>query len=144
MTFRTAVPSEAPYLTELAMRSKAHWGYPPDFLDACRAELTFDPATLDATVLEVDGRIVGFYAVSPSAELSDLWVEPSDIGRGYGRRLWTDAVAAARAAGFDALTVHADPYAEGFYLAMGAERVGEIPSGSLPGRVLPLLRYTLP
>jgi len=38
--------------------------------------------------------------------------------------------------------IDADPNAEGFYLKMGAERVGESPSGSIPGRMLPLLQVS--
>ena len=31
---RPARPEEAGLLSDLALRSKAHWGYPPDFLAA--------------------------------------------------------------------------------------------------------------
>jgi hypothetical protein len=40
--------------------------------------------------------------------------------------------------------IDADPFAEGFYLAMGAERIGEVASDALPGRMLPQLRVLLP
>jgi hypothetical protein len=36
------------------------------------------------------------------------------------------------------------PNAEGFYRKMGAERVGETPSGSIPGRMLPLMQVRVP
>jgi len=36
-----------------------------------------------------------------------------------------------------------DPGAEGFYLGLGAERVGMSPSTLLPGRSIPLMRYAL-
>ena len=36
-----------------------------------------------------------------------------------------------------------DPFAEGFYRAMGAVRVGDVPSGSIPHRNLPVLRFDL-
>ncbi len=35
--------SEAAIISELAMRSKAHWGYSPEFVEACRAELSHTP-----------------------------------------------------------------------------------------------------
>ena len=41
--------------------------------------------------------------------------------------------------GFERITLEADPGAEPFYLAMGARRCGSIPSGSIPGRPLPVL-----
>jgi SAM-dependent methyltransferase len=42
------------------------------------------------------------------------------------------------------LTIDADPHAEAFYVAMGAARVGESPSGSIPGRMLPRLELSVP
>lgn len=39
--------------------------------------------------------------------------------------------------------IDAGPGAVGFYQAMGAERAGTAPSGSIPGRTLPRLRYRL-
>ena len=45
--------------------------------------------------------------------------------------------------GFHTLHIHSDPFAEGFYLRNGAIRIGETPSGSIPGRLLPLLRLDL-
>ena len=37
-----------------------------------------------------------------------------------------------------------EKHAAGFYRAMGAEQIGEVPSGSLAGRSLPLLLVNLP
>jgi len=38
----------------------------------------------------------------------------------------------------------ADPDAEPFYLHHGARRIGEVPSGSIPGRMLPRLAFGQP
>ena len=62
---------------------------------------------------------------------------------GVGRALWEKAEALARDAGAAKIGLDSDPYAEGFYLAMGAMRVGEAPSGSIPGRVLPRMTKQL-
>jgi hypothetical protein len=42
------------------------------------------------------------------------------------------------ARGYDA-AFDSDRHAEGFYRAMGMRRIGEAPSGSIPGRMLPRL-----
>lgn len=145
---RPARPDEAAELTELALRSKGHWGYDEEFLAACRAGLTIAPADVVAqrvTVAEIDGRVAGFYSIvgdPPVVALDMLFVDPPAIGRGIGRSLWWHAVEAATALGVTTLTVHADPFAEGFYLAMGAVRSGAVPSGSIPGRELPRLTFT--
>ena len=39
--------------------------------------------------------------------------------------------------------IQADPGAVGFYERMGAERTGQAPSASIPGRVLPVLAFSL-
>src|SRR6185503_18441731 len=40
--FRAARADECEWLSELAFRSKAVWGYPPDFMQRCRSELTIN------------------------------------------------------------------------------------------------------
>jgi GNAT superfamily N-acetyltransferase len=147
IVFRAARGDEADLLTEVALRSKGYWGYDQEFLDACRAELTFRPedvATRRIVVADSSSGIVGFYSIDgelPGGELGDLWVIPERIGTGLGRKLWQHAVASAREAGYTSLIIEADPNAVGFYEAMGADRVGEVPSGSVPGRTLPVLLF---
>jgi GNAT superfamily N-acetyltransferase len=148
-TIRRADPSEARTISDLALRSKGHWGYSEDFLEACREELTLSSGFIaDNTVFafESDGEIVGFYALEglpPEGVLRDLFVDPPHIGGGIGAALWDHALGSARSAGFEALTIDADPNAEPFYVSRGAVRIGEAPSGSIPGRLLPLLRVDL-
>jgi GNAT superfamily N-acetyltransferase len=147
LVFRPALTEDVDALGALALRSKAYWGYDQEFLDRVRDELTFSPAAMagrQITIAAASGRMVGFYSLDgdpPAGELGNLWLDPASIGTGLGRRLWRHAVDAARGDGFTSLRIEAEPYAEGFYLAMGAVRIGAAPSGSIPGRVLPLLHY---
>jgi GNAT superfamily N-acetyltransferase len=146
LVVRRALPGEAASLGALAMRSKAHWGYGQEFLEIVRPILTFTEADLVSSpvyVLEVGGELAGMYRLGgdpPEGELDDLWLEPRFIGLGAGRRLYEHALQVAAELGFDSLRIESDPNAEGFYLAMGATRIGERPSQS--GRTLPLLRVT--
>jgi len=142
---RTARRDEAPLLSALARRSKGHWGYSETFLDACRDELAVSAAMIDAGatfVLEASGSVVGFYTldVEPGGEveLEHLFVEPDLIGCGHGRRLMRHALARAHTAGGRTLRVQSDPHAAAFYRALGGRAVGEEPSASIPGRVLPV------
>ena len=149
VVLRAARADEAARLGETALRSKGYWGYDADFLAACRAELTFrseEVAARRIVVADAPAGIAGFYSLDgdpPEGELGNLWVVPEHIGTGLGRRLWNHAVTAAGAAGYRTLRIEADPNAVGFYQAMGAKQVGEVPSGSIPGRTLPLLSFTL-
>ncbi len=65
------------------------------------------------------------------------------MGKGLGRILFDTIAKHARSLGFTSLNIHSDPYAEAFYLHMGAKKVGDLPSGSIPGRTLPLLEVAL-
>lgn len=147
---RRAHPAEASALSALALRSKAHWGYDAGFLAACRDDLTLtadDIAT--STVYVVDGEVspLGFYRLLQQddgvAELDALFVEPGAMGQGVGKRLWQHAVATAATLGCSEIVLQSDPQAEGFYLAMGAQRAGESASTVMPGRMLPLMRFRL-
>lgn len=148
MPIRPALPIEADLLSGLALRSKAQWGYDASFLEACREALRVAPeyiASAPVYVVEEDGgRVVGFYGLGHKdgdADVLFLFVEPDAIGRGYGARLWRHLVDTARTLGYRRVRVESDPYAEGFYRAMGAVRTGEAPAG-IAGRLLPVLYFS--
>jgi N-acetylglutamate synthase-like GNAT family acetyltransferase len=131
------------------IRSKAYWGYDASFMQACVPVLTISReriATEPFFVLEEDGQVLGCAGVrteGAEAELTELFIEPWAIGRGCGKQLWQHVVQVARSMGAAQMRIEADPFAEAFYKAMGAQRTGEAPSGAIPGRTLPLLTYTL-
>lgn len=151
VSLRPARGDEADALTELALRSKAHWGYSDEFIEACRDELTVDPQDIASgrvVVAVVDGGLGGFSTLvghPPVAEVEALFVEPEHIGAGIGigTTLFVALCDGARRAGFSRLLIEADPNAAGFYERQGAVKVGDRPSGSIPGRRLPLLELDL-
>ena len=149
MKIRPVAKTELQAMSELCLRSKGYWGYDADFLDACRQELTLKPDELDETsiaVAEQDGILVGLVQVKVENEVCDLlklFVEPSEIGNGYGAALFEWAISQARHLGAELMTIEADPRAVPFYRSKGARVVGAAPSGSVPGRALPLLELTL-
>ncbi len=141
MRVRAAQAGEEAALTELALRSKAHWGYDAAFLEACRPELTVTSEQVAAGQVWVaqDSSVVGMSVLDlDAAELVALFVEPAAIGTGAGRALLIAACERAATAGLATLEIESDPHAETFYLAHGARRVGERSSSST-GRRLPLL-----
>jgi hypothetical protein len=60
-----------------------------------------------------------------------------------GRTLLREAVTQARARGALIVEIQADPHAEAFYVRAGARRIGERASGSIPGRLLPMLEIAV-
>jgi GNAT superfamily N-acetyltransferase len=146
---RQARPDECGVLTEIAMRSKAHWGYDAAFMANVRADLEVRPEKFmpgfHVYILELGREMIGFYSLRPeNAEavvLEDLFVEPQHIGNGYGKQLWDHALVVAQSLGFRKLTLVSDPYAEPFYARQGAIRIGGTESNALAGRMLPLMEY---
>lgn len=150
MKLRAARTEEAERLSELALRSKAHWGYDRAFIDACREELTLsadDVARNPTYVIDDGGLTIGFYALErldeARTELNFLFVEPRFIGRGHGRALIEHAKRVARELGSDTLVIQGDPHAARFYVSAGGRKVGERPSASITGRALPLFEIPL-
>lgn len=146
-SIRPASPGEAGLLSDLALRSKAHWGYSEEFLEACRSALTLTPGYISSSpvfVSEGGGQVAGFYGLregESEVELLYLFVEPTAMGGGHGSRLWKHAVETAARLGCEKISIESDPYAEAFYLRMGARRVGTVPSSVSPDRLLPLLHF---
>ncbi len=147
---REALPSEVEYLSGLAFRSKSYWGYSDQFMQACRQELTVDEDYIENNptfVIEAAGNTVGFYSLecisASEVELSLLFVDPTFIGKGYGRRLMTHAQEEARHLGYSKMMIQGDPNAERFYRSAGGSVVGTRKSASIPDRELPIFCINL-
>lgn len=149
LTLREPRTEDCRAASDLCLRSKAVWGYDPDFLERCRAELSLTPEILErdeTQIAEADGRMLGVAQVScdgGEAYLEKLFVDPGAMGRGVGRALFEWARSTARDRGASCLIIEADPEAAPFYRKVGAVDAGSAPSGSIPGRVLPRLVLSL-
>jgi N-acetylglutamate synthase-like GNAT family acetyltransferase len=149
---RPARVEEARLLSDLALRSKAHWGYSAEFIEQCREELSYSEQQLRAEhmrffVIESLQRVAGFYALkrlsANEMELEAMFVEPASIGEGFGRLLIDHAKSVASAMGAKRLVIQSDPYAQHFYVAAGGVVIGTRESASIPGRFLPTLAIEL-
>jgi GNAT superfamily N-acetyltransferase len=149
LTIRAPTLDELSSLSDLCLRSKAVWGYDEEFMDAFRGELSFQPCDLHLTpiaVAECDGKPLGVAQVKlvgDEADLLKLFVEPAALRRGIGRILLAWATDVARKMGATRLIIDADPGAAPFYRRMAAYDIGQAPSGSVPGRMLPRLVINL-
>lgn len=120
-------------------------------MEQCRPDLTLSSEYVrDHTVYIAceapKENLLGFYALAYQgswALLDYLYVDPRHLRQNVGRQLWQHAVQSARTHGTTHLVIDADPHAEPFYLRMGARRIGLSPSGSIPGRLLPQMGFTL-
>lgn len=147
VTIRPAHPPEAPQLTAIAIEAKGHWGYPEEWMNLWKESLTITPAYVKKHhVFVAEAHVLlGFYALveGSSWELDHFWVSPRAMGRGIGQQLFRHATGVIRTlAPGCPMSIEADPNAEGFYVQMGAKRVGEVQrdwKGLI--RVLPLLEF---
>lgn len=142
---RPAWPDEGPALSVLAMESKARWGYDDDFMARCRDELTITRQRIGRErirVAEMGGIVAGFSSMKVEdgkASVEDLFVSPRFVRAGIGHILVGDFLQYARRHGIRIVHVEADPNAAAFYEHEGFNLCGEVPSGSIPGRMLPLM-----
>lgn len=151
LSIRCAIPSDAPELSDLAQRAKAHWGYPAEWLAAWRPQLTIEPEYITehcVLVAERAGRLAGMCAIEDRERywsLEHVWVDPGNMGQGVGRTLVERALTIARVTRPGRVVAEADPNAAGFYRSLGARQVGVVPA-SMPGaadRVLPVFEFEL-
>ena len=153
-TIRNAVPAESTALTALALEAKASWGYPAEWLEQWRAELTISADYLRTHAVFVAESAVGTLGVCALEDhgtygvLEHLWVSPRAQRLGVGRALVRHVLSLASkgAASAKRVRVVSDPHAAGFYRAMGAHEVGAEPA-PMPGaqeRVLPIMEFTMP
>jgi GNAT superfamily N-acetyltransferase len=143
--FYPAEPAETDELNQLAFRSKAHWPYPSKYLEDCKETIRMTKEYVqNSHVMVLKQKVkVGFYSFCMEAGkplLDNLWVDPPFIGKGFGKKLFDAAVTYAKNSGWEEFKIISDPEALGFYLKMGAERVGEIESKYMKGLMLPVLR----
>lgn len=142
-----ATLDDIPRLNQISIASKKHWGYPEDWIAHWREALTITPKDFSqSTLLKaiLNNEIVGFCAIEESPdvyEILHLWLEPTHIGKGYGKSLLNQTLAQVATQPKD-IIVEADPYAEPFYAKMGFVTFDQV-AGTYPvGRVLPLMRKT--
>jgi predicted N-acetyltransferase YhbS len=146
---RSATSSDAGVLSGIAYRAKASGGYPREWMERWRTELTLSPEYLDrhrGFVAVVQSRPVGVCVLEDAGghwNVEHLWVEPGWQRRGVGRRLLRHILEVAARLGSGPCEVVSDPHAESFYSRHGARRIRTIPAPmpGAPDRVLPVLCF---
>ena len=72
-----------------------------------------------------------------------MFIDPDFIAQGLGKKLLNEALVVAKKHKATSIKLQSEPFAEAFYLANGAVKVGETESGSISGRFLPLLEISI-
>jgi GNAT superfamily N-acetyltransferase len=148
VTIRPANPAEGARLKEIAVASKASWGYEPDKVRdwADRGDFSAEQlGKLTVFVAQVGEHAVGWCSLEPRGELwwlADLWIEPAWIGKGVGARLFRHGARHAQRAGAKRLEWEAEPNSIGFYEKMGARYLRDSEQSEW-GRILPVMGVDL-
>lgn len=145
-----ARPEHAARLTHIAHAAKSYWGYPAQWIELWHNQLTITSqfiVTHEVYEAVDEDSVLGFYALGGKGvqlTLDHLWVQPRSLGAGVGRCLFEHAVLRATELGARRIEIESDPNAEGFYIKMGAETIGEVEyeMEGLP-RSLPLMVYVI-
>lgn len=131
-------------LNTISVASKMHWGYPKDWLEHWKKDLTIaeNYLTINSIFkLIVENEIAGFCVIEEREdeyEVAHLWVLPKHIGKGYGKFLLTETLNHVIKKEKPTIVI-ADPNAEKFYLQMGFKTFDQ--KESYPkGRFLPVMR----
>jgi hypothetical protein len=117
-------------------------------MDACSGELSFEPRDFKLTPIalaEHEGKPIGVAqvkVVDEEADLLKLFVEPGALRVALVRRC-SFGLPKPRKNWVPRGLIDADPDAAPFYRRMGAYDVGQVPSGSVPGRILRKLAMNL-
>ena len=105
-SIRPAQAGEAATLTAVCIRSKAHWGYDPEFMRLSTAALTVRPDAISAghVLVAVDSRdrpigVASVVGEGDTVDLDALFVDPPAIASGTGGALFAAAVRVARSRG---------------------------------------------
>jgi ribosomal protein S18 acetylase RimI-like enzyme len=102
---RLAAADDATALSALALQAKSHRGYPPDWIELWREELTITPAYLaehTAFVAAENGAVIGMCVLEKRADggaIENVWIAPDRHRLGVGRALVMRALREAAIAG---------------------------------------------
>ncbi|NVK52430.1 MAG: GNAT family N-acetyltransferase [Flavobacteriaceae bacterium] len=140
---------DAERLTEIALKSKAFWGYSNELIDGWRDDLTVTPEMFQTCTIfkfHITNSTVGFYILNPpegnSVVLEMLFVLPEFIGKGIGKQLIQHAFKEAIKLNVVSMTLLADPHAVDFYKSQGFYKIDKKES-TIPNRFLPILQKDL-
>ena len=132
-----ATADDLELLCSIANKAKGYWDYPQEYLDKCRVyfeqEFTIEYLKKSHTYLiQVSGKTIGMGTLLLDGKegpmIDQFWLLPEQIGKGYGKEAFALLTNKARRLGWNSLTIISDTYAEGFYIAMGSKRIGELKS----------------
>ena len=136
-------------LTNIALTSKAHWGYSNELIESWRTDLTVTLKMIEEAMVYKfiqNNKIAGFYILNQpkenNIELEMLFILPEFIRKGIGKKLLLHAFKESQKLNTNTITLLADPNAVAFYKSQGFKIIDKKES-AIPNRFLPIMQKDL-
>lgn len=147
LDFLPAENSDIDFLNEIAIRSKAWWGYEDHLMKQFAANAVLSTQMAEGTTIIkgcMEDKIIGWYKFVPNeegVELTDFWMSPEYIGKGFGGKMFQNLKEKVKQYGSHSIVFDADPNAAPFYEHMGCRIIGQTLSEW--NRFIPKMRIDL-
>jgi len=155
-----AIQDDSVVLSQIAFAAKKHWGYPNEYMEIWKQELTITKEYLTKNIvykLVNNEEIIGFYAlvlieqdyqlreieIKKGWWLDHLFILPQFHHQGFGKQLIKHSKSVLIEYGEHSYFIFVDPFATGFYEKMGAQFLYESAS-SIPERTIPVFKLSFP
>jgi GNAT superfamily N-acetyltransferase len=152
MEISEANTNNAEALTELTFRSKAYWNYTREQLAAWKDDLTITAEYINENqvfVLTNANQLYGYYSWintnETEVELDNMFIDPTYIGKGFGKLLMQDFLTRMKLDGKKKITLYSEPKTEGFYQSTAGgqfKTIGQFQS-TIKDRYLPIMELCL-
>lgn len=144
ITIELAHALDLPVLNKISWSAKAYWGYPEEWMNLWKDDLTITKDHLNkhkVVKIKVNQQIAGFCMIILEREFANiehLWIHPDYIGQKLGGQLLKYCLNTFVSKGKE-VRVISDPNAEGFYKKIGFQTYDQWQSKA-SGRFLPMMK----
>src|SRR5690606_14961603 len=132
MIFEKAEVADLQNLSDLAVRSKRHWGYSKEAMELWNVNLTITEEFLNShTIIKatLEDDIVGFFAleeIQPTTRIAQYWVDTPYMRKGYGSAMFKYLKEFLKQKGVGKATIVLDPNGFAFFENKGAKVLEKI------------------
>lgn len=143
MIIKQAILADAETLTDITLKSKAHWGYSAEQIESWIEELTISKTYIETNhvfKLLIQDKTIAYYSYCMESDttvtLDNLFVVPDYMRKGYGSYLLKDFLARIKAVDIQKVVLESEPNTVDFYKHFGFIKTGQRES-SIKERYLP-------
>ena len=132
MIYEEASFIDSEELTDVAVRSKRHWGYSKEAMELWNENLTVTENYLkEHTVIKavLEDEIVGFFSleeIKPTTRIAHFWIDTPYLRKGYGSYLFKYMMNFLKSKNVEKATLVIDPNSQRFFEKKGGTVINKI------------------